>query len=143
LFSVGRKACTLGGAAGRITSWLSGIKLTQIIAILVALMVVAPPGFQIVPGTSKFLAPLRIGLIPFEASVQTRPQLPVQRSEARLSQNRISLGLAATLFAVPPIRNDRPPVVTSNYRHRSDAHALALLRAPPPARSGSFSSSIV
>jgi hypothetical protein len=132
LFSVERNTrTTLGRVVGRLASWLEDVRLTQIVALLVALTVVAPQGLQPACANVKFLSSLKTELIPFEASVQSRHLLTLQVNEARLSQNRVSLGLAATLFTVPPIRHDRPLVASTNYSHRLAAHTLALLRAPP------------
>jgi hypothetical protein len=132
LLSAARKMrARLRGAIARVTFWLMDVRPRQIFALLVALTVVAPPGFQLARGNPTFLSPLRTELIPLGASVQARHQLSVQNSEARLSHNRVSLGLAATLFTVPPIRHGRPLLVTTNYCHRAAAHMLALLRAPP------------
>jgi hypothetical protein len=132
LFSRGGKSrAPMMRVASRVTSWLTDVRLTQIFALLVAMTVIAPPGFHIENRASRFLASLRTELIPFESGVQAPHMLPVQRSEARLSQNRVSLGLATTLFTVPPIIQDRPAFVTTNYRHRFAAHSLAFLRAPP------------
>ncbi len=132
MFSAERKTLTpLGRAGHRIASSFAGVKLTQIFALLVALTVILPPGLELARSDSTFLSPLKIELIPFDASVQSRHLLSAQFSEARLSQNRVSLGLAARPFTVPPIRHDRHLCVTSEFLHRSPAHTLALLRAPP------------
>lgn len=134
LFSATRKARgDLICVAGRTASWWVHLRPVQILALLVTLAVVVPPGSQLSQGASKFLMPLRTFLIPFGGAVETPHLSRIEGSEVRLSPSRITLGREAPFSTVPPIRHDRSLVVTTNYRYRSAAHTLALLRAPPVA----------